>query len=66
MNNPKTVQEELVQAMLASLAADDEGVAIAWIAHAELLASELRRCQVAAARRTVARLLRQAAKFPTP
>jgi|GEM_PF-4159542 len=64
--NPKTVQEELVQAMLASIAADDEGISVAWIAHAELLASELRRCEVAAARRTVDRLLREAAKPRTP
>lgn len=63
---PQTVKEELVQAMLASIAAPDDQVSLEWIAHAELLAAELRRCEVAEARRTVDRLLREAARKRAP
>lgn len=63
---PQTVKEELVQAMLASIAAPDDQVSVEWIAHAELLAAELPRCEVADARRTVNRLLREVASSHTP
>ncbi len=63
---PKSIKEELVQAMLASIAANDDRVSVAWIAHAELLAAELSRRDVADARRTVDRLMRQATQSHTP
>ena len=63
---PQSIKEELVQAMLASIAANDDRVSVEWIAHAELLAVELPRCEVADARRTVDRLMRQAAQSRTP